>query len=67
MDDTAKLGIKNLGGVFVILAAGLVLSMIMALVEFLINAMVNSKSDKVSLYTLNVETFRGIYIVNTKP
>lgn len=47
----SQLGMANLGGVFVFLIGGLALALFIALIEFLINAFVNSKTDKVS-YTI---------------
>ena len=38
---------NNLGGVFVFLIGGLALALLIALIEFLVNAFVNSKTDKV--------------------
>ena len=50
----AQLGMDNLGGVFVFLISGLLLALIIAIVEFVINAFVNSKTDRVrQLHTGN--------------
>jgi len=43
----AQLGMPNLGGVFVFLIGGLALALFIALIEFVINAFVNSKTDGV--------------------
>lgn len=43
----SQLGMDNLGGVFVFLIGGLGLALLIALIEFLINAFVNSKTDRV--------------------
>lgn len=43
----SQLGMANLGGVFVFLIGGLTIALLTALIEFLINAFVNSKTDRV--------------------
>ena len=43
---------NNLGGVFVFLIGGLALALLIALIEFLVNAFVNSKTDKVIIISV---------------
>ena len=58
MDDKGKkdanaLAIANVGGVFVVLVAGLVLSLIVAVLEFIYKAHRSSDVDRVSVnYTI---------------
>ncbi|KAF6017885.1 hypothetical protein EB796_023824 [Bugula neritina] len=47
--SASKLGLKNLGGIFVFLIGGLGLALIIAIIEFIVNATVNSKTDKQTL------------------
>lgn len=47
--NASQLGMNNLGGVFVFLIGGLALALLIALIEFLVNAFVNSKTDKVRM------------------
>ena len=42
----------NLGGMFVFLSGGLALALLIAVLEFFVNAVVSSKSDRVSVYLL---------------
>ena len=45
--SASQLGMDNLGGVFVFLVGGLALALIIAVLEFLVIAVVNSKTDRV--------------------
>ncbi|XP_067946370.1 glutamate receptor ionotropic, kainate 2-like [Watersipora subatra] len=47
----AQLGLPNLGGVFVFLLAGLLLAFVIAILEFVINAFINSRADKQTLWS----------------
>ncbi|XP_064627648.1 glutamate receptor ionotropic, kainate 2-like isoform X6 [Lineus longissimus] len=43
-----ELGVQNVGGIFVVLLAGLALAVIVAVMEFIVNSRKNAKSDRVS-------------------
>jgi len=62
--SASKLGLKNLGGIFVFLIGGLGLALIIAIIEFIVNATVNSKTDKVSIEYISLKVclqFMTIY------
>lgn len=59
----AQLGMNNLGGVFVFLIGGLALALLIALIEFLINAFVNSKADKVSYLLSHSDSTTPLFVL----
>ncbi len=44
----SSLGIANVGGIFVVLMAGLIIAVITAVIEFMWNSKRNAKTDRVS-------------------
>lgn len=54
---------NNLGGVFVFLIGGLALALLIALIEFLINAFVNSKADKVSYLLSHSDSTTPMFVL----
>lgn len=53
--DASALGVQNIGGIFIVLAAGLVLSVFVAVGEFLYKSKKNAQLEKVNiaLFTFN--------------
>ena len=47
-DDASELGMKNIGGIFYVLIAGLVLGVIVAIAEFVWKSKQNAEIDKVT-------------------
>lgn len=59
--EASALGVENIGGIFIVLAAGLVLSMFVAIGEFVYKSRKNSDIEEVS--DGQVETPRGVSVV----
>lgn len=59
--EASALGVENIGGIFIVLAAGLVLSVFVAIGEFVYKSRKNSDIEEVS--DGQVETPRGVSVV----
>ncbi|KAJ1151843.1 hypothetical protein NDU88_004622 [Pleurodeles waltl] len=56
--EASALGVQNIGGIFIVLAAGLVLSVFVAVGEFLYKSKKNAQLEKRSFCSAMVEEFR---------
>lgn len=55
--EASALGVENIGGIFIVLAAGLVLSVFVAIGEFLYKSRKNNDIEQVSLLFLRQGSF----------
>lgn len=54
--EASALGVQNIGGIFIVLAAGLVLSVFVAVGEFLYKSKKNAQLEKVNVTFLQLKT-----------
>lgn len=54
--EASALGVQNIGGIFIVLAAGLVLSVFVAVGEFLYKSKKNAQLEKVNVSFLQLKT-----------
>ena len=69
--EASALGVQNIGGIFIVLAAGLVLSVFVAVGEFLYKSKKNAQLEKVNVTFLQLKTIvviikPTIFILPTK-
>lgn len=63
--EASALGVQNIGGIFIVLAAGLVLSVFVAVGEFLYKSKKNAQLEKVNVTCLQFK-FKTIFVVILK-
>ena len=56
--DANELGLRNIGGIFLVLIAGLVLGILVAVVEFVWKSRENAEIDRVSVATTTTVSWR---------
>uniref|UniRef100_A0A670IJ56 Glutamate receptor n=1 Tax=Podarcis muralis TaxID=64176 RepID=A0A670IJ56_PODMU len=59
--DASALGVQNIGGIFIVLAAGLVLSVFVAVGEFLYKSKKNAQLEKVNIVLFAINSAMMIY------
>lgn len=59
--DASSLGVKHVGGVFVVLVGGLCLGMLLACLEFMWKAKNNAKIDKVCISVRYYNRYAFVY------
>ncbi|XP_071506809.1 glutamate receptor ionotropic, kainate 2-like [Diadema antillarum] len=65
-DDASELGLKNIGGIFLVLVAGLVLGVMVAIAEFVWKSKQNAEIDKKSLCAEMMAGLRFAFRCNGK-